>query len=146
MQLNLEELLQEILYFAGFLYFIKSAVQKYRTQNFTFRRNMYYFIVGVLGGAVGLLLFAYLFFFSSTDWESVFPIFSCGCFMLAVSEYLYFTSLVNEAKYKHIINKKNLSDEYVSWNRKRYFCVFFVVIMLILIFIYWGAIAGVWSL
>lgn len=146
MQLNLEELLQEILYFAGFLYFIKSAVQKYRTQNFTFRRNMYYFIVGVLGGAVGLLLFAYLFFFSSTDWESVFPIFSCGCFMFAVSEYLYFTSLVNEAKYKHIINKKNLSDEYVSWNRKRYFCVFFVVIMLILIFIYWGAIAGVWSL
>lgn len=146
MQVNLEELLQEILYFAGFLYFIKSAVQKYRTQNFTFRRNMYYFIVGVLGGAVGLLLFAYLFFFSSTDWESVFPIFSCGCFMLAVSEYLYFTSLVNEAKYKHIINKKNLSDEYVSWNRKRCFCVFFVVIMLILIFIYWGAIAGVWSL
>ena len=66
--------------------------------------------------------------------------------MLAVSEYLYFTSLVNEAKYKYIINEKNLSDEYVSWNRKRYFCVFFVVIMLILIFIYWGAIAGVWSL
>lgn len=125
MQLNLEELLQEILYFAGVLYFIKSAVRKYRTQKFTFRRNMYYFIIGVLGGAVGLLLFAYLFFFSSTDWESVFPIFSCVCFMLAVSEYLYFTSLVNEAKYKHIINEKNLSDEYDSWNRKRYFCVFF---------------------
>ena len=136
MQFNLEELLQEILYAAGVMYFAKDVFLKYRGQKFKFKRNRNCFIIGALGGILGLLLFAYLFFISPKDWESVFPLFECMCFMLAVSEYLYFTSLVNEAKYKHIINEKNLSDEYVSYNRKRYFCVCFMAIMFILLLIY----------
>lgn len=136
MQFNFEGLLQEILYAAGVMYFAKTTFQKYKSQKFKFKRNRNYFMIGALGGILGLLLLAYLFFISPRDWESVFPLFGCVCVVLPISEYLYFTSLVNEAKYKHVMNKKKLSEEYVSWNRKRCFCVCFMVIMFTLFLIY----------
>lgn len=63
MQFNFEGLLQEILYAAGVMYFAKMTFQKYKSQKFKFKRNRNYFMIGALGGILGLLLFAYLFLF-----------------------------------------------------------------------------------
>lgn len=136
MMVNLERILQELLYLSGLIYFIKDALGNYKKYDFECLLNKAYFVIGFSGGIFSLLALAYLLFFLPRTWEATFPLFSCICLILLFSESLYFTSFVKEVDYKHLVYGIPLPSEYSVWNKKRYFCICFGTIMLILISMY----------
>lgn len=133
---NLERDLQELLYLLGFIYFIKDALDNYKKYDFECLLNKAYFAIGILGVIFSMLELAYLLFFLPRTWEATFPLFSGICLILLFSESLYFTSFVKEADFKHLVYNITLPSEYSTWNKKRYFCICFGTIMLILISMY----------
>lgn len=136
MMVNLERDLQELLYLLGFIYFIKDALDNYKKYDFECLLNKAYFAIGILGVIFSMLELAYLLFFLPRTWEATFPLFSGICLILLFSESLYFTSFVKEADFRHLVYNITLPSEYSTWNKKRYFCICFGTIMLILISMY----------
>ena len=136
MMVNLEKILQGLLYLLGLVYFIKDALDNYKKHDFRCLLNKAYFVTGILGGIFSMLALSYLLFFLPRTWEATFPLFSCICLILLFSESLYFTSFVKEADFKHLVYNITLPSEYSTWNKKRYFCICFGTIMLILISMY----------
>lgn len=118
MMVNLEKILQGLLYLLGLIYFIKDALDNYKKHDFRCLLNKAYFVTGILGGIFSMLALAYLLFFLPRTWEATFPLFSCICLILLFSESLYFTSFVKESDFKHLVYNITLPSEYSTWNKK----------------------------
>lgn len=60
---NLEKILQGLLYLLGLIYFIKDALDNYKKHDFRCLLNKAYFVTGILGGIFSMLALSYLLFF-----------------------------------------------------------------------------------